>query len=318
MPSTSTFFLRRHRPAEERHPPPAWNPAPERSHTLGLFNEASDDDWERAEAFCTTHPPTPPKLLASDVIDRIRVLGCAAWGLERPTDDARFVGHIDRGDQIKSGSGGDEGTWKVRTEKRCRDSCVICDLPLMAGLYDIHGRRGVYYEVRVNRMDGVVAIGTACKPYPSWRLPGWNRLSAALHLDDLRKFFEDPDGGRDYTIDAQGGGFPGHFQIRPGNVVGCGYEFGTGALFFTYNGIRLSNAFVGIYMPRVDHDVYAAIGFEGANDVEVNFGSSDFLWREGNDVAWRVNGHVGYMVGSGPGQDERLPSYSDSEAAAVT
>jgi hypothetical protein len=165
MPSTSTFFLRRHRLAEERHPPPAWNPAPERSHTLGLFNEASDDDWERAEAFCTTHPPTPPKLLASDVIDRIRVLGCAAWGLERPTDDARFVGHIDRGDQIKSGSGGDEGTWKVRTEKRCRDSCVISDLPLMAGLYDIHGRRGVYYEVRVNRMDGVVAIGTSAESY---------------------------------------------------------------------------------------------------------------------------------------------------------
>ena len=163
-----------------------------------------------------------------------------------------------------------------------------------------------------------IPIGTACKPYPSWRLPGWNRLSAALHLDDLRKFFEDPDGGRDYTIDAPGGGFPRHFQISPGNVVGCGYEFGTGALFFTHDGIRLPNAFVGIYMPRVDHDVYASIGFEGANEVEVNFGSSDFLWREGNDVAWRVDGHVGYMVGSGPGQDERLPSYSDSEAAAVT
>ena len=120
-----------------------------------MFNEASDDDCERAEAFCTTHPPTPPRLLASDVIDRIQVLGCAAWDLERPTD-AHFVGHIERGDQIKSGS-----TWKVRTEKGCRDSCVMSDLPLMAGLYDIHGRHGVYYEVRVNRMDGVVAIGTS-------------------------------------------------------------------------------------------------------------------------------------------------------------
>ena len=146
-------------PAEERHPPPAWNPAPEGSHTLGLFNEASDDDWERADAFCTTHPPTPPKLLASDVIDRIRVLGCAAWGLERPAD-AHFIGHIERSDQTKSGSSGGD-TWKVRTEKRCRDSCVMSELPLMAGLYDIHGRRGVYYEARVNKMDGVVAIGTS-------------------------------------------------------------------------------------------------------------------------------------------------------------
>ena len=157
----SNLFLRRHRPTVERSPPPAWNPAPERSHALGLFNEASDDDWKRAEAFGTTHPPTPPKLLASDVIDHIRVLGCAAWGLERPTDDAHFVGHIETGDQIKLGSAGAGGTWAVRTEKRCHDSCVMSDLPLMAGLYDIRGRRGVYYEVRVNRMDGVVAIGTS-------------------------------------------------------------------------------------------------------------------------------------------------------------
>ena len=46
---------------------------------------------------------------------------------------------------------------------------------------------------------------------------------------------------------------------------------------FTQNGIRLLNAFVGIYMQRVDHDVYSTIGFEGANDVEVNFGLSDFF-----------------------------------------
>jgi hypothetical protein len=211
----------------------------------------------------------------------------------------------------------------------------MSDLPIMAGLYDIHGRRGVYYEIRVIRMDGVVAIGkflcdthesrvllttsigTACKPYPSWRLPGWNRLSAAWHLDDLRKFFEDSDGGRDYSIDT-----PGLSRISPGDVIGCGYEFGTSViftstLFFTYNGRRLPNAFAGIYMPRVDHDMYAAIGFEGANEVEVNFGSSDFQWEEGNDVAWRVDGHVGYMVGSGPGQDERLPSYSESVAVVT-
>jgi Ran-binding protein 9/10 len=159
----STLSLPRRRPAEERHPPPAWKPASERSHTLGLFHEASDDDYERAKAFCTAHRPTPPKLLPSNVIDRIRLQGCAAWGLERPSN-ARFIGHIERGYQAKSyRSGG--GIWKVRTEKRCRDTCIMSDLPLMAGLYDIHGRRGVYYEVRVNRMEGVVAIGTFLVSY---------------------------------------------------------------------------------------------------------------------------------------------------------
>jgi len=65
-------------------------------------------------------------------------------------------------------------------------------------------------------------------------------------------------------------------------------------------------------MPRMDYDVYATIGSDGTNEVEVNFGASNFQWKEGNDVAWRVDGHVGYMVGSGPGQDKRLSSYSEA------
>jgi hypothetical protein len=141
-----------------------------------LFREASDDDWESAEAFCRAHRPIPPKLLSSNVIDRIRLLGCAAWGFERPADP-RFVGRIERGDQDKSGSGG--GIWKVRTEKRCRDICVMSDLPLMAGLYDIRGRRGVYYEVRVNRMEGVVAIG-AFSVLTHARIPSAFTIAAAF------------------------------------------------------------------------------------------------------------------------------------------
>jgi hypothetical protein len=150
-------------------------------------------------------------------------------------------------------------------------------------------------------------------------MPGWNRLSAGWHLDDLRKFFEDAEGGRDYCTSPSPSSSPSSSsssalsRLSPGDVVGCGYEFGTGALFFTHNGRRLPNAFVGVYVPRVAHDVYAAIGLEGgANELEVNFGSSSFRWQEGNDVTWRVDGHVGRVVASGPGQDERLPSYSEA------
>jgi Ran-binding protein 9/10 len=95
-------------------------------------------------------------MLASNAIDRIRLLGCAAWGLEQPATP-RFVGRIDRGNQEESGTGA--GTWNVCTQKPCKDMCLLSDLPLMAGLYDIHGKLGVYYEVRVNKMEGVVAIG---------------------------------------------------------------------------------------------------------------------------------------------------------------
>ena len=86
-------------------------------------------------------------------------------------------------------------------------------------------------------MNLIVTQGLACKPYPEYRLPGWNRLSVGLHLDDLHKFYEDPNGGRPYT------GFPSDVTIKEGDTVGCGYEFDTGSVFFTYNGIRLPNAF---------------------------------------------------------------------------
>ena len=153
---------------------------------------------------------------------------------------------------------------------QCKDVCLLSDLPMMAGLYDVQGKIGVYYEILIHRMDGIIAIGmpvhlctihrltfvvgTSCLPYPAWRLPGWNRLSAGLHLDDFRKFFEDPEGGRDYT-DA-------FSRISPGDTVGCGYEFLTGTLFYTYNGVRLPPAFTGIYLPRQNYDVFAAIGVE--------------------------------------------------------
>ena len=145
--------------------------------------------------------------------------------------------------------------------------------------------------------------GTSCRPYPAWRLPGWNRLSAGFHLDDFRKFFEDGDGGRDYT-DAIG-------RINDGDTIGCGCEFATGVLFYTYNGMRLPNAFTGIYMPRQKYDVFAAIGVEGVCDFQVNFGGDHFRWKEGNEWAWRVEGHVGKLNGSSSAVDEDLPSYEN-------
>lgn len=148
--------------------------------------------------------------------------------------------------------------------------------------------------------------GTACLPYPDWRLPGWNRLSVGLHLDDFRKFYEDPDGGRDYETRGL------LKKISSGDSIGFGYEFASSSVFFTYNGVRLPNAFSGVYVPPGKHDVYAAIGVEGHNEFEVNFGTDVFRWKEGNDWAWRVEGHVGNFAGSSGGGDDELPSYQEA------
>ena len=119
----------------------------------------------------------------------------------------------------------------------------------------------------------------------------------------MRKFFEDPYGGKDYT------GAP--TQIRQGDVIGCAFEFATGTLFYTYNGIALPTAFSGIYLPRANFDVFAAIGIEGAAEIQVNFGGDFFTWQPGNEWQWRVEGLAGQLSDIN-GIDEPLPSYQAS------
>ena len=118
----------------------------------------------------------------------------------------------------------------------------------------------------------------------------------------MRKFYEDPTGGCDYT--------PLLKRISPGDTIGCGYDFTSSGVFFTHNGHRLPDAFNGVYVPLDQFDVYAAIGVEGACEFEVNFGAgTDFEWKEGNN--WKAQAHVGMMPGGLGSEDDELPSYSE-------
>ncbi|KAM6490511.1 hypothetical protein JOM56_013854 [Amanita muscaria] len=270
--------------------PPEWSAAPEPIHAFGKYDDAPDDEYQAGEDFCARYPVSPPTLLSSHVVERIHSHGPKAWGMETPST-WRFKGAVTRTEH---------GTTMIETKKNCPSTCVLSDLPILAGLYDVPGdMEGVYFEVTIKTMHDTVAVGTACQPYPDFRLPGWNRLSAGFHLDDLRKFFEDPDGGRDYV--GEGSDVKG---IKEGDVVGCGYEFGRGVVFFTYNGRRLPDAFVGVYVPRTKWDVYAAVGVSDECEVQVNFGGEEFRWKEGNSGRWRVDRHVG------SGRDEVPPVYS--------
>ncbi|KAE9385127.1 hypothetical protein BT96DRAFT_968482 [Gymnopus androsaceus JB14] len=161
----------------------------------------------------------------------------------------------------------------VATDRYCKDYCLLSDLPIGAGLYDTHGREG-----------------TSCLPYPVFRLPGWNRQSSGWHLDDLRKFFEDPDGEQ---------------YIPSGSTIGCGYTFKTGSIFYNFNGIRLPNAFDGAHLPRHERDVFAAIGVSGQTNFDVNFGGEPFRWVPGNTWQWRVEGIVERLTFG-----DELPAYS--------
>jgi Ran-binding protein 9/10 len=66
-------------------------------------------------------------------------------------------------------------------------------------------------------------------------------------------------------------------------------------------------------MPRREFDIYAAIGVCGRNLLQVNFGAAPFRWKEGNEWAWRVEGHVAQLEGpSGMKGGDELPTYSEA------
>ena len=227
------------------------------------------------------------------------------------------------------------GMTKAVSDRECIVMCMRSNMPIMAGLYDTNGKNGVYYEVKIIRMEGIIAIGNAiasrthrvpcttnvivgsvCTPNPDWRFPGWSRLGVGLHLDDCRKFYQEPGEGQEYEtsglLPAKG------FTSEDKNYwIGFGYEFKTNSVFYTYNGKRLPNAFTGVYTPLREYDVYATIGIQGKNEFEVNFGTTKFQWKEGNEPSWKVGGHGGVMACAVGGEEEKLIP-SDEEAAPAS
>lgn len=74
-----------------------------------------------------------------------------------------------------------------------------------------------------------MAVGFATNKSALTRLPGWEHESWAYHTDD----------GRLYDGNSQGKPYGPIGQ--PGDIIGCGINFGTGAAFFTKNGTRLDS-----------------------------------------------------------------------------
>ena len=138
-------------------PPPQWTPADEEPHEHGKYTEATFDEYEEAERFCALYPVERPKLLPSDTTVRLSQEGCRLWGMRSP-DSSRFKGRVEHGAEVLA------GVTKVVTNNGCKDVCIFSNLPIMAGLYDVKGKQGVYYEVIIRKMGGIIAIGNPTSP----------------------------------------------------------------------------------------------------------------------------------------------------------
>ncbi|ORY86261.1 concanavalin A-like lectin/glucanase domain-containing protein [Protomyces lactucae-debilis] len=115
----------------------------------------------------------------------------------------------------------------------------------------------------------IAAIGVATKPYPAFRLPGYNRHSVG-YLTDGTKRRNQPFFGKTYGP-----------VCRQGDVIGCGYKPRTGTVFFTRNGKKLEEAATGYRQ-----NIFPSVGANGPCQIHVNFGQAGFVFIEANVKKW--------------------------------
>ncbi|KAJ7254050.1 concanavalin A-like lectin/glucanase domain-containing protein [Mycena haematopus] len=155
-------------------------------------------------------------------------------------------------------------------------SCVQSNLPLPK-LNEVY-----YWEVKMFDLpeSTTVAVGLATKPYPAFRLPGLNRYSVAYHSNG--------DKSHNYPFTASQFG-P---VLKEGDVLGLGYRPRTGTVFFTRNGRKLEDAFVGLSR----WNLFPTIGADGPCSVHVNLGQAGFVFIEANVKKWGLAPSVGTLA----------------------
>lgn len=139
-----------------------------------------------------------------------------------------------------------------------------------------------YWEVKMFDLPTTtnVSVGLATKPYPSFRLPGHNRFSVAYHSSG--------DKSHNYPFTQATFG-P---ALKEGDVLGVGYRPRSGTVFFTRNGRKLEDAFVGL----TKWNLFPTVGADGPCSVHVNLGQSGFVFIEANVKKWGLAPSIGTLA----------------------
>lgn len=126
-----------------------------------------------------------------------------------------------------------------------------------------------------------IAVGLSTKPYPHFRMPGWSKYSVGFFSSDGFKCHNYPFAAQSYG--------PAYIQ---GDVIGVGYRPRSGTVFFTRNGKKLEDAFVGLNR----YNLFPTIGADGAAEVHVNLGQAGFVFIEANVKKWGLAPMVGTLA----------------------
>ena len=272
-------------------------PPPAAGHDYGSQSNADATDADRAHDWCKDNPLIPPHRPSQAQLQAVQ------------SGDVRIMKPVEyRGDITMPST----GTWRASTRSGSADSCLISSSPLYFALVDAPSRIGlkktIYYEIEMLSLgqgrrneECAVAIGYCTVPYPTWRMPGWERGSLAIHSDDGRRYVNDTWGGKDFTS-----------PVETGDIVGLGITLTLSAnasnppnppgydsapaqstrgldaeVFFIRNGQKDGGWNLHEELDQYDKsvegldgtfDLYAAIGVYGGADFEVRFRRDTWSW----------------------------------------
>uniref|UniRef100_A0A0K3CE77 FGENESH: predicted gene_6.26 protein n=1 Tax=Rhodotorula toruloides TaxID=5286 RepID=A0A0K3CE77_RHOTO len=225
---------------------------------LMSVDEPTRVGYMRAKVWQTQYPPNsqPTEITLTQFLS-IQEKGVSAWSFEPDyeSNSSVFVQSRTEITFLADGYG--------MAPEEGGGSCVQSNLPIPK-LNDVY-----YFECKMfEKPEGTnVSVGLATKPYPSFRLPGLSRYSVGYHSADGFKSHSFP-----FTSTSYGP------PLLEGDVLGVGYRPRSGLIFFTRNGKKLEDAFVGFNK----HNVFPTIGADGPCSVHVNLGQAGFVFIEAN------------------------------------
>lgn len=260
-------------------------------HEQGSKSNAGLDEADRAHEWCEVNPLVKPHKPSH-----------AQWAAVQ-NGDVRIMKPTEyRGDLLMPST----GTWTGSTRAGASDACLISSAPLYFASVDaptqVGQKKTVYYEIEIKSLgrgrqgeECSIAIGYCAVPYPTWRMPGWERGSLAIHSDDGRRYVNNTWGGKDFTE-----------PMKAGDTVGLGVTFtlangppgyGTNSaptfamdteVFFTKNGRRDGGWNLdeeldvetdkGVDGLNGAFDLYAAVGVFGGAEFDIKFKRESWYW----------------------------------------
>lgn len=260
-------------------------PPPSLTHLQSPTGNAQEVEAVRAHEWCQRYPLFKPHQPTSEQVNAVKA---GMIELQRPRE---FNGSL---------TSIEPGLWKGSTKPGARDCALIGSLPLyfenVHSPRHTHRPKTIYFEVKVLSYGGrttasdenAIAVGFCSVPYPTWRMPGWERGSVGVHSDDGRRYVNDTEGGVDFTA-----------PFKPGETIGIGINFSPpdssssqalkGKVFLTRDGADAGGWDIHEEMDSetefgtlgIDgaYDLYAAVGVFGEVEFEVAFQPRRWMWN---------------------------------------